>query len=115
MDTGLTDFLQEELTRVDPAPWPAMRQYLLVQALEHRVDRFRMNLTAVAELAQEMNSMMTKQEQRRALAKARKVFKQLRPLPLREKYEVIDILADIGRREILDDHRKQWAERRAAL
>ena len=35
---GLTDFLQEELTRVDPAPWPAMRQYLLVQALEHRVE-----------------------------------------------------------------------------
>ena len=50
---GLTDFLQEELTRVDPAPWPAMRQYLLVQALEHRVERFSMNLGAVAELTQE--------------------------------------------------------------
>ena len=51
---GLTDFLMEELTRVDPAPWPAMRQYLLVQALEHRVERFSMSLGAVAELAQEV-------------------------------------------------------------
>ena len=47
--------------------------------------------------------MMTKQEQKRALAKARKVFKQLRPLPLRFKNEVIDLMGDIGRREILDD------------
>lgn len=54
---------------------------------------------------------MTKQERKRALAMARKVFKQLAPIPRREKYEVIDLLADLGRREILDEHH---AQRRAA-
>ena len=47
---------------------------------------------------------MTQHERKRALATARKLFKQLRPIPRREKYEIIDILADLGRREILDEH-----------
>ena len=56
---------------------------------------------------------MTKQEQK-ALAKARKVFKHLRHLPRGFKYEVIDFVSYLGRREILDDHHKRRAERRAA-
>ena len=59
--------------------------------------------------------MMTKQERKRALAMARKVFKQLAPIPRREKYAVVDFLSDLGRQEILDRHKKQWAERKAAL
>ena len=55
--------------------------------------------------------MMTEQERKRALTMAKKVFKQLAPIPRREKYEVIDLLGDLGRREILDEHR---AQRRAA-
>ena len=55
--------------------------------------------------------MITEQELKRALAMARKVFKQLAPIPRREKYEVIDLLADLGRREILDAHHGRRAAR----
>jgi hypothetical protein len=49
---GLADFIQEEFGRLNHTAWPAMRPYLLALALDHRVERFRMNLSAVAELAQ---------------------------------------------------------------
>ena len=51
---GLSDFVQEELGRLNHTSWPVMRPYLLALALDHRVERFRMNLNAVAELAQEV-------------------------------------------------------------
>ena len=50
---GLSDFLQEETLRGDHHRWPELRQFLLVQALENRISRFKANLDAVAELAQE--------------------------------------------------------------
>ncbi len=50
---GLSDFLQEETLRGDHHRWPEMRQFLLAQALEGRLGRFKDNLDAVAELAQE--------------------------------------------------------------
>jgi hypothetical protein len=50
---GLSDFLIEELARANHQEWQIMREFLLIQALEARVSRFKMNLNAVAELAQE--------------------------------------------------------------
>jgi hypothetical protein len=50
---GLADFLQEELCRLNHTSWPVMRPYLLALALDHRAERFRLNLSAVAELAQD--------------------------------------------------------------
>jgi hypothetical protein len=50
---GLVDFLEEEVCRLNHTAWPVMRPYLLALALDHRVDRFSMNLGAVAGLVQE--------------------------------------------------------------
>jgi hypothetical protein len=50
---GLSDFIEEELGRLNHTNWPVMRPYLLALALDHRVERFRLNLSAVAELSQE--------------------------------------------------------------
>ena len=45
----MTDaFIEEELGRLNHTAWPVMRPYLLALALDHRVERFRMNLSARA-------------------------------------------------------------------
>jgi hypothetical protein len=48
----ITDFIQEELGRADRNDWRVARPYILALALDHRVERFRLNLNAVAELSQ---------------------------------------------------------------
>ena len=50
---GLSDFLQEETLRGDHYRWPEQKLFLLAQALENRISRFKANLDAVAELAQD--------------------------------------------------------------
>ena len=50
----ISDFIQEELARADRRDWRVARPYILALALDHRVERFRLNLNAVAELSQEV-------------------------------------------------------------
>ena len=50
----ISDFIQEELARADRNDWRVARPYILALALDHRVERFRLNLNAVAELSQEV-------------------------------------------------------------
>ena len=50
---ALSDFLQEETFRGDHHRRPELKVFLMVQALENRISRFKLNLDAVAELAQE--------------------------------------------------------------
>ena len=39
---GITDFIEEELARLNHTDWPTMCPYLLTSTLDHRVERFRL-------------------------------------------------------------------------